>query len=616
MINELLRFKKSIESWGFEIQRSYHPKINGNAKGVGIIVRFSETGFTVAEFPEYAQSYHFRQNNSKKFPTFKYSDDLKDLSNSCVSNMSLGNDLVKELEQEGGPNYELFKTLVERVNRTEVGKLITTIDAFLTEKSIPRRVYVSLDLDGDETINNKDFTDWLSEALYNIDKKNASGKDFFGNSLDGFDEVFPTIGIGPPIGAVPLYCRNKDNQCYQRFGLNSVYAACVGSQSRAELSDLLKLVLTKSKQATLENKGIWYQISVGDSRKYLVLTSLSANDQTFERGNSDVEPDEWEGAMRLFVSTMLKPNKLTNQLSGHIIVIRQLKGAWKVVLEEQKSVEQMAHYIDRWVDGTYNGSLQRKVIPASIVGFLNQINTIWRTTGKDSGSRFDIQDVYQFLFDHKPTITKIAQTFSENIVPMLLKNTGVDFSEKGQSNTKSKKKNGNSKEPSNGSPFEVCILGPMQNLILHKLGHIYNQEECAMEHWAFYLGRLFQEANSLYYKFFRDRGMNPPAERIGQRFVGMAYVNPRIAYHNFIAAFVPTHNWAEKVVNGRSNAYTLAYRELVCKMTELAEKQLPNATLPVVPSALDRMMLCAGYMHFQKREKVEEPQPTESVAVV
>lgn len=631
MINELIRFRESILSWGMEIPRAFHPKINGNAmKGKGIRVLFSELGIEgIVEFPEYPQMYFYKENKFRSTPTFKFSNDktdVKNLSGSCARALAMVSEVAKLIEEADTNNEHLLRFVrlakcIEKglllvspegeqpTDQLDVGQFVTKIFEYLDSKEIVGPVYICLDL-LDESIQTIEFIQALSDLLYELERDAGGERDDLGRSLLGFEPVVPEIKVSSSIGTFPLYCRNKANRCLQRFGLNSTDACHIGSQTRSELSDLVQFILHSDRQSTLEKEGIWYRFTTGKAtdsgkREYLVLTSLWPFDQLLEYGKKDADAEDWEASMRAMVGLMRMPATVFDGQSpgmvfdgqfGHIIVIRMLKGAWKVVMSAQKDVAEIADAAESWIEGTCNGHLRRKVYPLSLVGVIFQMNNLWKMDGsKDVSKAFDIQDAYNLFFGNAATVARMSQVFAIRMVPMLLHWTGLDMQQIGQTEKSGVK-----------VPFDICLLGPLQNLILHKLGHIYDREENAMNHWAYYLGQLLQEANSLYYKWFTNRGFAVP-ERIGQRFVRTAYQSPRAAYHNFIPAFAATYAWCEE-----HGVYLLRYRELVTKLTE----SLNGEELPVIPNYQERMLICAGYMNiptYKKRDpdKEETAEATE-----
>jgi hypothetical protein len=592
MINELIAFKRNILAWGLEVPKAYHPKINGNSvNGTGYIVRISRDGITKIEpFEDYSKLFFYKQSNHKSSPSFKFSNDPSEMNNlldACERNLKYAAELNLLIADED-PLLKQFGRLADFASQIDHIEFTNAVVMHLREVNKVGPVYLCLDLEGpDRIIQTIDFFNALNKKLVELDSKVGDELDVLGNPLTGYDTPFPDIKIGSPIGTFPVYCRNKANRCYRRYGLNSFNACRIGAKSRAELSDLVQYILQGSRQATDEQSGIWYQFTIckpkdEGKREYLVLTSISPNNNLLEIGN--IKAEDWEGDLMDVVDSLRRPSRLPDINCGQVIVIRKLKGSWKVVASQQRTLNQVADHVQRWIDGANNGNIRfpkKKMFPPSIFSFTNQMNKIWKVSGTEMDfertKTFDIQDTYDFFFDDQYVIEKAARLFANRLVPMLLDSMGLD-----------------------DAPFDVCLLGTMQNLILHKLGHIYNQEELCMDHWAFYMGALFREANYLYRQFFEKRGSNVPNVLIGQKFIIQAYTNPRNAYHGFIAAFAACENWCEQ--NG---AFTLRFRELATKLAEATQSELP-----AIPNFTERMMLSAGYLNYHKkpREVSEEPQ--------
>lgn len=599
MINELLTFRRSLETWGIEVPRAFHPKINGNSrKGHGLTLTLDVDGtYKISENPEFGKMYFYCESNHEGTPSFKFNNDptkFTNLAKACTRNFAFIQTLADKVGETHDSDLALLGQLAERAAKVDVFQLVKDLLAYLESVKESKPVYLSLELTG-KRIQTIEFIKKLSDVLVALDQTEGDGLDFLGKSLSGYEDIFPQIKVNSSIGRVPVYCRNNDNGCFARFGLNSVEACRLGSDSRRELSDVLQFVLDEKHESKLDQAGIWFSFTSGKrsadrpTRDFLVLTTLFPHDEILEVGNKDVKSDDWENHLRLIVASMKKLSTAAVQPFGQVVIIRKLKGAWKVVMSESKDLAQISQYVERWVDGIYNGSVPKFAHAPTVYSFTMFLNSVWNQSGKeikrDLVSTYNIEDTYNFLFDHQPTIIRIAQTFADRHVKAMIKMLGLKF--KKSSDAKKDKKEA-------GSSFDLQILGPMQNLILHKLGWTYNEEEQCMHHWAFYLGQVLQEANRIYYKYFKTRGLDVP-DRIGQRFIMAAYLNPQMAYHNFILAFGPTHNWAEKInpKTHQTNAYMLRYRELVTKLS-----QTMGDEMTMIPTPTDRMMLSYGYMHY------------------
>jgi hypothetical protein len=240
----------------------------------------------------------------------------------------------------------------------------------------------------------------------------------------------------------------------------------------------------------------------------------------------------------------------------------------------------MAAHIERWVKGLQNGSdyvPRGKFVPPSMYTLANCMNRKWTFSKGEYNSipfpNFGVQDAYAFLFDEMSTIDRFCRYFSDNIGLMIIRGHALER-----------------------TPYEINFYVPLRNLILHKLGYIHGEN--GMNHWAFFLGKIFKESNWIYRQFFQRRGSNIPVTLIGQKYAEQAYVNPSLAFSQFTKAFHPAYVWAEN-----HGVYLGRYKELVQQLTAACEGKIPTSV-----KSEDRLLLTAGYTEIKRKETPEEKE--------
>lgn len=211
----------------------------------------------------------------------------------------------------------------------------------------------------------------------------------------------------------------------------------------------------------------------------------------------------------------------------------------------------------------------------NIFDLLQQMNRKWmlgRQFRSLKHKRTSTDDAYRFFFDDPSAVAKIA-TIMAKLCCMMTASMKLD-----------------------STPYELRYLIPLRNIVLHKLGFEYKDQ--SMDHWAFRLGQLMQEANRIYRKFFVRRRSTVPVMLIGQKFAEAAYQNPRDAFATFLRDFAPCLHWAQE-----SNIYLLEYRKLLKQIVEETKGDLPTRFLPQ-----EAILFNAGYLHYvpKPEEKKDE----------
>lgn len=122
-----------------------------------------------------------------------------------------------------------------------------------------------------------------------------------------------------------------------------------------------------------------------------------------------------------------------------------------------------------------------------------------------------------------------------------------------------------------------------------------------MNHWSWWLGRLFREANNIHRAYFNTRHVKVPDDLIGGRYVLMAYQQPQAALSMFLANFQKYMNWAE-TYKSKDGEYVysdlLRYKEAIQKIGELAN-------IPTRPNDTDKILLGVGFGHFPGKDAAD-----------
>lgn len=592
MINELMTFRKSLESWGITLDKGRHTLLNANSINErGLLVSVGETKVeNVTDFPAYNKLCNFVVSRNFKIAfSFKFEpgkDQSMKIGNTFDAHAILYRDIL-----HSGPRFRVLGMLVERLEKIGRNDFEGQVREFLKGFPAFKSIYLSLDI-AEGGIQSDDFMDLVSEQVYANERQIKGGIDVFGKPMGKL-----TLGKPKPykhpkadIGLVPVFARNKDRPSYKKFGLSSTDTCPLGPESEAMINSTVKFVFQKEKKATADRPGIWYPINLQSGkdakslRTYYVMTSLFPNNPILEVGRTTetVNEEAWEEALTDLVGSMRAQKELERKEFGQVTVIAQLTGAWHVDASFGGSIDEICNLTERWLDGFGNGPLtvpkSGKALRCSILTYLGEMNRRWKRSngGASSTKTKDLtpRDAYNLFFDKPFAAQKAASVFAERHDGLLLNSLQLDQ-----------------------VPFSARFLVPIRNLILSKLGYHFNKEMKTMEHWAWYVGAALMEANKIYRKFFLLRRCEVPKQLVAQRFIGLVSQSPRVGFDQFLNAFTPALTWAQQ--NG---VWLKTYRDHVAKIVELS-----NGELPVTPSPSDRLLINAGYLSYAKYDPNKIP---------
>ena len=628
MINEILSFRRSMESWNIEIPQAPHLFLKQNTKDVkkAHIVFLDVDGNIKGKHPfeESINLYRLAVSNSASAFTFKFSNapnlndkKLENVQRACKRHFALHREWLDKINPDSDC-YDLFTDLVQRIEKIEVDNFVKEMLEYCASQEIKKEIYISLDLhekDPGLIIQTQSFFSSLSECLHELDYSDDPEKiDDFGNSY--VDASQPISKIKLCVGEVPLFSRNKDNRCFADYGLNSVDAVCIGGATRSKLNDVMQYMLSESRRYSSGKEGTWYSYAVGDknrgTRDYIVVSSLYPYDPILEYGvfvkegeeqESDVGEKEWEDRLKKVISVLRSQNQSLDHSDafGQITVFRILTGAWHVAGSEKKPFSEIADCIQNWIDGVSSFCSLYPILKKNketkkfhmeysetkrpsirqFVDFMNKVATNSEFK-RERGKSFEIFDGYKFFFGDENTVESFAKVYADNLIyPML----DLVYSFKGS--------------------YYLNFLIPMQNIILHKLG--YRKEEIMENEWAYNFGVAMREINKIYRLFFVLRNQNVPRALIGQTYLKQAFSNPHDAYGQFIRHSQACLQWAEnynlqhKAEEEHDPISLYWFNKAVTKVAELTKGNLPH-----VPTAKERHLMFYGYREvFKKRELSE-----------
>ncbi|MCK9459530.1 MAG: hypothetical protein M0R80_07820 [Proteobacteria bacterium] len=631
MLNDLLRFVQSMESWGMEIPRSHYQLLKKYPKGHHFLVTLDENG--IVGTPESVvlseRCELFQDNFNRTLCKFVLTDSREKQLASITRCWKFIQSLASTI-QHNDPNlkplFDLAKILKEMDPDKFLNELLKHSEKFTAptedkpvkgkKKPAKKNVscYLAFDVDSEQRFVSARFESALDEYFQKAQQqanKKSTAKDVFGRPEAGWDQTKLTkVKVGYDL---KLYSRNPDTPCNARWGLNSGSACTIGAASYGQANDVLQFIMRPdnkmhfTKEGHAE-RGIWYDytVSLGKNNKkqYTVLTTLMPASALLEADSFDenlmgLDESEYESELKKIVDAIHAQEVVHKDLNGQIIIFhRPSNGPTQVEYSQTINSPELMKAIQDWHDGILNGNpkfrYRQKYIHPNIRTAYNALNRHWHfEKGKAVGNKgnvINLREMYELFLGSPAVVQKMGHFLSVNIVPLMLYHY-----------------------EKNEFPFELYRLIPLCNIVLHKLNF---KKETFMEHWAYCLGRLMQTANLMYYWFFQDRSSGScPKLRIGQRFVDNVSRNPLRGYSQFINAFWPTL----KALESSKHRYLLGvYRDLSSTLQTLMEA-LPNATLPSIMSDSDRLLFAAGY-NFVPEKKIngeEQPPDAESeVAVV
>jgi hypothetical protein len=592
MINELLKMKNSLDSWGIEIEDAkWHPSLKSNSQienpNAFIIKTYNDGAIEINEFNGYKEMRYCPKGNSSSGLTFKFNNTNKSQVSRVRNSINRTIELAKRVG-DNNPSLKVLSALAKNLEKIDAEKLAEQLKSYIDEID-KKYAYFGFDVDGDFPNNVQDNScmSAINDRLFELDKEteqSGTGTDFFGNNDFGYEDK---LGLKIKVKyETPLYSKCVDNRCYEKFGMKSTEACKIGNKTRKKLSKILQWCFSEDKK----NK-LWFEYTPSSSKgrtkepyKYFIVSSLAPNNPSVLNGDVEEIPYmAWEEQVSALIKQLTEQSLSNPDTKSSVFVLQvPTNGAWCVKYSKDWDADVVANQTKLWHEGI-NNCTSRSVprgtfLPPTIRHFLNSINNKWSYKSGDiiREKTYSISpwDVYELFFEDKRTIKKILKVFSTFHVPMLLQSM-----------------NGRTKS----YPYQINWLVPIRNIILHKLG-IYKEK--FMEHWAYCMGQLFREANSIHREYFATRKMKPPDTLVGDKFIRMALDNPRRAYGNFTKAFSLYLNWASR----RTGKFSVAHaNKMAQQIGELTEGNLLS-----VASDKDRILLYTGFASFvNKKREVE-----------
>jgi hypothetical protein len=585
MISELLNFRDSLRTWGFEIEENCHYNLKSIPKGTHFVVHIGPEGVTKVRAADLSRLKEYKVDNFartllKFFPKKRLEKQIGATQRCFDTIIALANDL-ESTDRRLKALFTLSE-LLQDINPEAVIKALLDNEEVCQNESC----YVAFEVDKPIDFGNgaieQPCIDAINKVLLKRPTNDSSSLDFFGNPDTGWQEKRRVKAQYE----IPIFAKNVDNGTLTRFGLQSSASCKIGDQTFREVDSILQFIMRPdnrahySKEADKDIAGICYTYAANDV-SHIVFSTLMPKVPLLET-DSDTTDEEWENALRNIIQIM-KAQKLDNnsRLQGQVMVLRPTKGAW--VMEYSRSVtgDLLLEKLQDWDRGINNGpQTQGDLSHADWLFTRPTIRQVFKSVNNrftwdnrkgafkpNECSSFSLQDIYEFFFDNPAMIQRMSNHIARYVIPMLL-----------------------ACQQRGGRPWDLRYLVPLCNLTLHKLNlSIDPKEKNSMQnHWAFCLGQVFYRANNIFFKSYKTRGMKVPDTRIGQKFIQMAYNNPSRAFAAFVRAFQSYHNWAE------SRGMIQYYQEWLNK--------IPATALPSVPSALDRQLLYQGYNYREPRK--------------
>ena len=574
MINELLRFRDSLVSWGHTIPNGLHRQLERiSTRNKFILVTLSESGFTT-------------QICNHMLPGF------------CVCRQQQQRTLFKYDPEKVEKAEEAFKSCKyawdELLSRTGSMTGIHNIVAYLNTCSITEILADTkikstggcyLVFDTADRFQTESNWSLINNLLLSVVCVQSGSTDFFGNDDTGCEER-SCVAKGESKHDLMWYSKNQDNPCYERWGLNSVDACRVGLETRTEISKLWQWIVVDAKKITKDNKnGLWfdYKRSKRDSNTFIVLSTLFPRNELLDLpaflSNLDNPNDlalAWKQETSSIISA-LRSGYLDGRplQDGQVIIIRK-PGKGPAILEYSKTLRsfEIADYVKQWDNGLNNWfQLQSDKIyarPLTIRSAQYYLNMRWRIADSkiqrsEPSARFTLEDAYELFFSNKSTARIAAESLAQFSIPIFFNSYGAGC-------------------------YDIQHLRSLCFLVLHKLSIF---KESYVDNWPFALGRLFQVANTIHYFYFDSRGLNAPNIRIGQRFSKMAHSNPCAAFKQFNSSFKVFLTFAER--DGRC---LKEYKELLNVVGS-------NGDLPLRLNATEALQFALGYSCGKPTKSVE-----------
>lgn len=588
----MMMLRKKLEERGIEIDKK-HKDLKLPKKNATIVVFYFDDNevknYTVFDKNKTEGMYlRYRSYGNFKRPlSFNYESD-KDME----SRLSLTYDCTTQYENdilddsiEFEPEKSIIKTIKEWGKEEFINNMTQMLNKVCLENTTEEKkfddfiVYFDVYNQIDGSVLSYDREQRLNQRLYELDETSKEGikrKDCFGNNASGFNEKrFKANDIY-------FFSRNEDTDAYLKFGKNSTESFVIGTDSRNKISETYDVIK--------ENK--LFHKHKENNFTYIIIPILFPEEvkenYLFDEFSDEFEEySKWEQNTNNIIKAMRLENVNKNLTDGIIIILqRPDNGATNLRYFKTPSNEEMINAVERWRDGLENTKSQNiigvdKYFPPNIFRLVKMLNVKWSKPNSkykaiETKNIIKINDAFDFFFDEKYAINKIADVFAENHVKMLIDSLGdKNVAYEGKKITHDYRK----------------YLFPISNLILHKMGF---RKEDYMEHWAFKVGEQFKYADKIHRFYFESRGMSCPKELIGYKYIFKFIRDPTESYGHFVVDILKYKNFAE---NKKNNNGLLQYN-----LKKLNEIKINETKFPEILSSEEKIILVKGYeSHYEPK---------------
>ena len=591
MLNQIIAVRKNMEGWGFNVPNAAHPNLSRNKlvkkdKDPPIKIVLGKelvTGSRIVSIETSTDPNTFTYGNGNMVRAFTLLFPNNHGFNSKFTAkfgrfVATHNELVERLTE-----LPPLENLTNYLKSLDLLEFVTQVQGFLNQRQISTSdgtTSMIFEVEDDEKVHTMEFMEKISAALYVADRAlEGSETDVFGNPRSGSDAPFNPIATSWK--KLKVFSKNIDNKCYRRFEMNSVASCPIGNRSRSIISDTLRFLITEENR----NK-IWYSYSASKN-PMLVLTTLCPPginllelDESEESENQEI----WEAKINSVIQSMRVMESLDPHLQGELLVIQVIMSGivnvgCHVEASRTLSIPEIITCVESWKVGIMNGVQTKRSGPsiAKLLRLLAKRPVVknQRLTFVDDNTGLKLMEGYDFFFDDVVVAKKFLRIYAAKFVPALLSLFRYKYSGE-----------------------MIADYVNIGNLILHKLG--YHFKENTVEHWAFYMGRLFNQVDWADKLFFEKRGLPVPPHTCGRLFVNQAYRAPQAA----VGAMLTKFNVRLVYMLENAPGVLAGVREAHAKMMDLC-----GGNIPKIATDTDRAMLAAGYLMYQQKKEV----PSETV---
>ena len=602
MLNELLSFCDSLESWGISPEQDgeqWHRELKSNPNQKAIEVRIGPKGIVeINDFDAWRNLRFYKKSNKAiglSFGPKKDEDEEKKLER-IKARIQTTIEISKEVF-DGSEELLALKQLAEHLEKIDVNAFIEQLSEYYQDK--PLHVALEVDKPSDYPCPVQSFTCLrkISQRLFELEdgqlespqaddeKKDILGNSNFGSDKKGFE-------VKPGNIQIQYFSKFEKNQCFERFGLNSTQSCVLGITSRRKIERAIDFILSPEHQAYYDKKnkrevgGLWYSVSVTNidgkvMKSHWVLSSILPNQTTLE-SKSEVTLEDWQESAASLIKMMREQKK--RDVVGRIVVLELVgqKKVGRVVYSKSATSEEILNGVNEWKAGIQNGRSIFQVAYPNLRNVVDACNCTWNYNGAEDkftsvkSYGFNIWDAHDLFFNEPAAIAKFERHYATHVAPMVFR-----------CNYKN-------------APYLLRHLLPLGHLILYKKGLKMEDYE---NHWAFLLGRLLTEASAIHRAFFMCRGASVPSTLIGGKSLYGIRSNPDSGMDSFVRNFNVYLDWAKNYKRKESdNCYfsVRIYEELLSRMTEAAHGQLPTSL-----SHQASLLLAAGYSYRKPQENGE-----------